>query len=622
MASSDVQRAKIYSTVSAFKVIDATQTPVARYSNERYNDILDSTNGIVKKTITDFTSKIKGKTQNKKDIFEEILNLADAFLGDEKEDPVNPNTKNAGKSKIFKYAKIAAEKALKSSNKNITAEVKKTLFGTVCNPSTTLGTNSITISPKEFDFFDMLKVDPSTVTGQLMYENPLPNIDDGIKFNRDLYNTFDSTNPYYFKNLFELSWDSGQQKYLVNHLPETARIGDFLDDYYNSIEYPDIEHILKTAMQMLLGGDGNEPTTFKIGMKNVNRLLTKLFSICGNKANEKPLLSTTDTELSEDETDIKNYFDFDDIEGIDLDDEDAYDRRVLKYRDCNNFEIELNPNYPEDFVYLLEKKPLEENVINTINKAAIDAHETSESGVHLEGFQLSLFSSFILKIPRALVASLLSPKMFFPVVVSYKLIKGGSLDVKDIMKMLSNLYYNFIRTTFWNFIKEFWLLLKGDILAFTRRTAARILTNQLRRIRCITQVLIDIIRKALSTNIGSCSEIFGMILQTLSAALNISVRMPIPGMLMMLSEYLPGYSADRAFMNSVEKIQSSGINMGPIYGTENKLPLIVKGIIDGYSEEIDTNSFVQITLKQAVIPAGPGEAIIPPGIVSGYGKLR
>jgi hypothetical protein len=622
MASTDVQRAKIYSTISAFKAIDATQKPLAGYSNEQYNDKLESTNGIVKKTITDFTSKIKGKTQNKKDIFEELMNLANAFLGDEKEDSVNPKTKNVGKSKIFKYAKTAAQKALKSSNKNINAEVKKTLFGSVCNPTTTLGTNSISISPKEFDFLGMLKVDPATITGQLMYESPTPNINGGIKFNRDLYDTFDSPTPYYFKSLFELSWDSGQQKYLVDHLPEATRIGDFLDDYYNSIEYPDIEHVLKTSMQMLLGGDGAEPTTFKIGMKNANRLLTKLFSICGNKANEKPLLNTTDTELTEDETDIRNYFDFDDIEGIDLDDEDAYNRRVLKYRDCNNFETELNPNYPEDFAYLLDKKPLDENVINTINKAASDAYETSESGVALEGFQLSLFTSFILKIPKALVASLLSPKMFFPAVVSYKLIKGGSLDVKDLMKTLSNLYYNFIRTTFWNFIKEFWLLLKGDILSFTRRTAARILANQLKRIRYIIQILINIIRKALSTNIGSCSEIFGMIMQTITAALNKSIRIPIPGMLMMLSEYLPGYSADRAYMNAVEKIQTSGINMGPIYGTENKLPLLVKGIIDGYSEEIDTNSFVQISLKQAVIPAGPGAAIIPPGIVSGYGKLR
>jgi len=625
MATSDKQRAQFYQKISALKILNETNSPFYGDSSSIYNDKLESTNGIVKKSINNFTSKIKGGTQNKKDIFEELVNMSTAFLGDEKEDPVNPKTKNLGKSKVLKYAKIAAQKTLQSSNKTINTEVKKTFFGGtgMCNSTTILGTDSITISPKEFDFFDMLKVDPSTTTGKLIYEPVTPNINGDIKFNRDLYRSFDTTtNPYYFKNLFGISWDSEQQKYLVGNLPSALRIGDFLDDYYNSIEYPDIEHILKTATQMLLGGDEDEPKTFKIGMKNVNRLLTKLFSICGNKTNEQPLLNTTNTQLTEDETDIQNYFDFDDIEGIDLDDEDAYDRRVLKFRDCNNFETNLNSNYPEDFVYLLDKKTIDENILNTLDKAARDAFETSDSGVAFEGFQISLYTSFILKIPKALIASLLSPKIFFPIVLSYKIIKGASLTAKELMMALYNLFFNFIRTTFWKFIKEFWSLLKGDLLIFVRKIAAQILMNQLKKIRYIIQVLINIIRKVLSTNIGSCTEIFGIILQTITSALNKSVKMPIPGMLMMLSQFLPGFSADRAYMSAVEKIQSSGINMGPIYGSENKLPILVKGIIDGYSEEIDTNSFIQISLNPAIIPAGVGQAIIPPGIVSGYGKLR
>jgi hypothetical protein len=486
-----------------------------------------------------------------------------------------------------------------------------------------MGTDSMMIAPREFDFFDMLKVEPSTTMGKLIYEPVTPNINNDIKFNRELYRNFDTTtNPFYFKNLFGISWDTNQQRYLVENLPSTLAIGDFLDNYYNSIEYPDIDDVLKTAMQMLLGGDGGEPKTFKIGMKNVNRLLTKLLSICGDKTTDKPLLNTTDTELTEDETDIQNYFDFDDVEGIDLDDEDAYDRGVLKFRDCNNFETNLNPAYPEDFAYLSDKKPIDMNVLNTLDKAARDAFETSDSGVEFEGFQISIYTSFILKIPRALLMCLLSPKMFFPIVVAYKIIKGGILSVKELMKALYKLFYNFIRNMFWKFIKEFWALIKKDLLLFIKKIAAQILMNQLKKIRFIIQILIGIIRKVLSTNIGSCTEIFGMLLQTITSALNKSVKIPIPGMLIMLSQFLPGFSADRAYMSAVEKIQASGINMGPIYGSENKLPALVKGIIDGYSEEIDTNSFVQISLNPAIIPAGIGEAIIPPGIVSGYGKLR
>lgn len=624
MASTDIQRRKIYALLSAIKTIDQTPKLFIDNTYDQYRDRLDSTNGIVKKGITSFTSKIKGGTQNKKNIFEEIINLGISFLGDDKEDPVNPKTKNLGRSKMLKYAKLAAQKTLQSSNETINTEVKKTFFGGtgLCNSVTTLGTNSIEIAPKEFDFLGMLKVDPSSVTGKLMYENPTPNITGSIKFNRELYNNFTSNSPYYFNSLFDLTWNNGTQKYLVNNLEYTLLMGDFLDNYYNSIEYPDIEHILKTAMQMVLGGDATESKTFKIGMKNLNRLLTKLFSICGKPSTTQPLLNTTDTELTEDETDIENYFDFDDIEGIDLDEEDALDRRVLKFRDCNNFEVPLNANYPEDFAYQLDKKPIDENVMNTINKAAKDAFEAEESGVPFEGFQISLITGFILKIPRALIASLLSPKIFFPIVVVYKIFKGSDITAKELMRALYNLFYNFIRKIFWRFIKEFWALIKGDLLIFVSKIAARILMNKLKKIKMIVQILINIIRKVIQRagDIGSCDDIFGAILLTIQAALNRKMRLPIPGALLILSELLPGFSSDRAYINIVERLQASGVNMGPIYGSENKLPLIIKGIVDGYSEEVDTNSFVKISLKSAVVGAGTnGYGIIP--FAEGVGKM-
>lgn len=622
MANTDIQRSKIYALLSAIKTINETPKSVVENSYDPYKDELTSTNGIVKKSITSFTSKLKGGTQNKKDIFEELINLGLSFLGDEKEDPKNPKTKNLGRSKILKYAKLAAQKTLQTSKQTINTETKKVLFGGtgICNATTTMGTNSLMLAPKEFDFLEMLKVDPSTITGQLMYENPIPNINGDIKFNRELYNEFNDPTPYYFKTLFAISWDSGQQKYLVDNIGPATRMGDFLDDYYNSIEYPDIEHIFKTAMQMTLGGDGSESKSFKIGMKNLNRIATKLFSICGKPSNGQPLLNTTDTELTEDETDIQNYFNFDDVEGIDLDDEDGYDRGVLKFRDCNNFETNLNPNYPEDFAYQLNKKPIDENVINTLNKAASDAYETAESGVALEGFQLSLLFSYILKIPRALIASLLSPKMFFPIVVAYKIIKGSNLTAKELMKALYNLFNNFIRKTFWTFLKNFWHILKGDLLIFVRKIAARILANKLKKIKLIIQVLINIIRRALQVNIGSCTEIFSAILLAITAALNKSVKIPIPGLLLVFSELLPGFSADRAYLNIVERVQASGINMGPIYGSQNDLPLLIKGIVDGYSEEMDTNSYVKIALKPTVIPASVAAAYITP-LVEGVGKV-
>ena len=612
MATTDIQRNKIKSIISAIKAID--QNPKATISDisDVYNDKLESTNGIIKKSITDFTSKVKGKTQNRKNIYEEIVDLAVTFLNDETTIKRNPKVKISENTKLFRYSKQAAKITLQATAQDINNETKRTLFGSVCDPPINLNATSLTISPKEFDFMGLLKVNPNSITGKLMYESPESTINGGIKFNRELYNTFDTTpNPYNFKNQFFISWDSGQQKFLVEGLNNETRLGIFLNDYYSSIEYPDIDHILKTAIQMVLGGDGVEPKTFKIGMKNLNRLLTKLFSICGKPSTSKsPLLNTTDTELNEDETDLQNYFDFNDTEGIDLDDEDAWDRRVLRFKDCENFEIPINPNYSEDFTYFLDKKPIDENIGNTLDKAAKEAYESSgnadNGGIAFEGFQLSLITNYILKIPRAIIASLLSPKIFFPIVVIYKILKGGALLVTDLIKILYNLFNNFIRKIFWRFIKEFWKLVKGDLLHFIQRIAFRIFINKLKKLKVIIQILINLIRKVLELKITSCSDIFGAILQTITTALNRPINIKIPSLLLLMADKLPGFSADRAHIDAVSRAQAYGVDMGPINGEDNKLVLAMKAIIDAISTEEDNNSYVIGTIKPSMIPVAPG----------------
>lgn len=133
-------------------------------------------------------------------------------------------------------------------------------------------------------------------------------------------------------------------------------------------------------------------------------------------------------------------------------------------------------------------------------------------------------------------------------------------------------------------------------------------------------VLIALLIAALSGELESCEAIFNVILTTITAALNAPLKLPIPGLLLVFADLLPGYSSDRAFMNITERLTAMGVNLGPLYGEDNKLNSIIKGIVDGHTEEVDMNSFVKIALKPSVIPAGPGGAIISP-LVTGVGKM-
>lgn len=626
MSKIDVARNKIRAKLDAIKAINNDPDMLDDIFNS-YKEDLPDVGGFMNKRITDITSKIKGKTKNKKDVFGELIKTAEGFLGTDKQDDTNLNKKPLIKGKLKKYAKESVHLTLQDSKNIVLNSVKQTLFGGdgVCGGNSVFPSNTVSLSPKEFDFMNVLKLDPESMSGQIMYENQATN-QGNVKFNRKLYETFDSPNPYFFQTkdyntLFSVQWDPNGQQYNIAGLQGVTgqtQVGDFLTNYYNGIEYPDIEHVVKTAMLMTLQGDGGEPSSFSAGMNDLDRLLQKLFALCGSPPKKNPLKSDTTDQFNEDDEDISSYFDFDDVEGIDLDDEANRKRRVLKFRDCDNFEVPINSNHMEDFVFLLNSKNLDQNIDDTLTKTASDASE--QGGLGIDNLQLSLLNTFILQLPKALVSSVLSPKIFLPIVILYKQFQNVVLTAKEIMKKLAKLFVNMVKALFWRFLAEFWKFIKRDLLDFIKKIAKKIFKNKLKRWKGIILALIALLIKILTEQLESCEQIFNLILQTIQGALNAPIKLPIPGLLLVFSDLLPGYSSDRAFMNANERLTAMGVNMGPLYGSENKLNSIIKGIIDGHSEEMDANSFIKIALKPAVIPAGPTAAVISP-LVTGVGKL-
>lgn len=617
------EKREFKSLISGIKRISDDPKDLGGNSYDKYKEDLSVKGNATTKNINDYTSKTKGKTENNKNIFSDILETVDGFLGSEDDSTSDSGTQ----SKTLKYAKQAAQKSLNSARQLIINEVKQAYFSGEggCNSDQEDPGTTYYISPKSFDFINMLKVNPESTSGQVMYETqPDPGI--GIQFNRKLYEKFgtpatESIETRGGTKLFDIAWDEPSQTYAVT-VDSGTNISGFIDDYYNSIEQASIGDVLQTAMMGTLQGDGTEGSSFDQGMDYLNRLLTKCLGACDTSSDSgsSPFLNNATKQIQEDDDGTKSYFNFDDVEGIDLDSEDARRRRVLKFTDCNNFEVPINPNHMEDFVYLLGSKNIDDNIDDTLKKAAADAHGQSDSGVYLGGFLSSLTTDYITQIPNALISSILSPKMIFPITLSYYMLVDVIEDVKELMSILSDMFYDLIKSLFWTFIQEFWKLIKKDLLNFVKKTATIIILNKFKKVKGIILILIGLLLKVLEGDINSCEDIFSALLNVIKAALNRSVNIPVPGLLLFLSESLPGFSSDRAYMDALDRVEASGINTEDIYGTENKLPSLIKSTIEAYSHEMDTNSYVKIGMSPTVIPSGPGGAVISP-LVTGSGKL-
>ncbi len=623
---------KLKSKLEIIKKINDDPKQVTSDLSDLYLKDLPSTDKLFGKKFDDFLDKRKKKKENNKDIFSDIVEIAESFLGtnNSKSDTDRMYSKN----RIRKHATDSIKITLNTSKQVILDNTKKIFFAGdgICGTNKSIPNDTLEISPKEFDFLNVLTIDPSSTTGQIVYEQVSP--DRGKqKVNRKLYETF-NVGDYEFKTLnentlFTVHWNAATQKFEISGLTQNntlVQVEDFFNDYYSAIEFPDISGITKNAMLLTLQTSPGDNQLFQKAFNDLNRLLSKLFAVCGkSKDGDQELKQNPNDQFGENDEDIEFYFDFNNVEGIDIDEEEAKLRKVLKFIDCNNFEVPANDSVIEDFVYFTEKKTLDEVVLTTLNNASTDAYDQSNSSIPLLNFNLSLMNTYVLNLPKALIQSIITPKIFLPIVIVYKLFKSGVLsviEVKDLMKKLSKLFFNIIKDLFWKFIREFWKLLRIDLQNFIVRLASKIIANKYKRYLAIVSSLISLLKRLLVERIDNCYDLFNFILTTINTTLRGGRATGIPSFLLSFSNNLPGYSQDRALMNISERLEAAGISLSPIYGEANKLPQIIKSIIDGHIEEQDTNGFIAAGNQFLTVPSAGGPVVFPPGIITIFGKIR
>jgi hypothetical protein len=582
------------------------------------------------------------KQKNKKNIFEEVISVVNKFL--EAGRPVNDPDRFQSTQRLRQHVLESVDVTRNSARQILMDCVKNAFFANdgICGSDRFMegeGMDRVLISPKEIDFLNMFKVSPDSDYGRIMYENPKRTYGNKVQINYSLYNTFigsGNTTPvgtqFQYdtpgnKTLFTSTWRPNDQSFEITGLTQPIKIGgvvtsygkvnvgDFFNDYYSNMEMPDLNEIVRKAMLMTLkacsasvdktgvnvGGSftGMENSldfapSLDEAINNLERMLNKLFAFCNNG----PITGITPTNLFQDqEEDEEFYFDFDDVEGIDLDDEDARRRKVLKFKDCSNYEVPYNTVHIEDFIYLEGKVDRRSWIDGALNKAASDAYEQSNFAIDLPSFQISINLSFILNIPKAMIMSVLSPKMFLPLVIIYKqfvaLAKNVIMDVKELMKKIKKIFICVIKELFWKFIREFWQRVKADLKNFLKRLIRKIIRDKLKRYQLVIGALIGLLIQILETGLDSCEALIAAIGAAINGALDAG-GLNIPNPLLALAGRLPGFSSVKTTMDITEKMQNMGIPTGDVNGEPNYHVLSASAQVQGFADNLATTPFMSI----------------------------
>ena len=613
---------KIKSNIESVKKInDLTKNKVSeskKNASDKFDNFLKdlpTTDKLFSKKLSDYDNKKKNNKQQKNKVFEDLLGIVEGFIGVNK--TVESSDPLTNKQQLKNITLKSIDHTLKQSQNVISGNVKKSLYAGdgVCGGNPLMPLDTIKLKPSEFDFMNVLTVDPDTNSGKIVYEGE----DKGfVQMNKKLYESF-SVGGQSFElkdgtKLFDMSWSVEDQEYTFSNLRNSTNdIEQWVTSYYSNIEFLDISGVTKNAMLMTLKGDGNEPPLFDKGFNDLNRLMAKLCAFCGNPSTG--LNPSAASQFNENDEDIDSYFDFDSPEGIDVDEESARYNKVLKFKDCNNYEVKINPQHFEDFVYMAQKKNINDAINDALLHSAGEAYEKSGQTEPLDNFHISIMNTFIANLPNALIGAVLSPKYLLPISLIFKSTVGAIENAAKLMMKLSKLFKQIITDLYWIFIEQFWRLIKVELLALLAKTAAKILRNKFADYTLIITSLIPLLRELLDGSLDNCDGLYNTISKTIDLALSGFGGSPkIPLLLLSLSDLKGGYSSDLAYMDTMQRLETSGINTGTINGEANKMHDVVKSVLDGQWFTKKTKGYSEGTNKEITLPTLP-PIILPPGLI-------
>ena len=597
---------------------------------KNFDESVENLQDQIGSTIDGFASKAKQKLPNTDNVFEKLSGTLEQIL-----------PKKNGESLLRTTTREAIRKTSVLIKPIFLENIRKLFFANDndfgCGTQTLMPYSGLTISPKEFDPLNILQTNPFDNLGKIAYEGE--QTPSKIKMNRVFYDTF-STSPYNFiaedeTQLFQMNWNSGIQKYQLTGIDTTTiTVDQFITKYYESIEFPRLTDVVKNSFAMMfpigdiLSTSQNNKSNpeFDNALNKLINALDKLMGFCDN--NNSDLKQNPVDQFSERSADF-TFFDFDDVEGIDLDDENRRYNKVLRFTDCNNFEIPMNQKIVEDFAFYASTKnevEVYKAFDDALAKTAKDAANRNIS-IPFPNFLLNLNKISLKGMLRALLSVIISPKFIFPMVVLWKMFKEASINtfvnIKTIFKNISKFLHDTLKDIYNKFLEIFIKLIKPILALVIKDLIKRIMKNSKSKMKTILLALIDLLAMAIPfIGVKSCEDFYNAILQVLNY-IRVGVNQKINGLLLQLAKRLPGYSEDRAALNAAEYLEANGIPTGDLYGQENNVMKFVSSILKGHQKEMDENSFVQVSLDYAQIPVAPlgGVAVVPPGVLKAHGKL-
>jgi hypothetical protein len=552
--------------------------------------------------------------------------------------------KGAGSATLIKRIFLTVIKNIQPRLEEIINDEVIKLLG--CDQEQTYeGETSYYIKIASIDLFGMLKKNPSSENGKLVYEkNPIDVQIPPFAMNKELYNRIqndDSFNEQYGsfyrgqsgQFLFDIEYEPQDDNgidgpwfkiTLKNRVGGPNKIIPFLIDYYKTIKLVDFPNIIVGIMDALTGClsiSGNLGLEETQDKTKFNVILQRILGLCFDNVREIDVTSTA--KLSELDGIDDSFFEFTEIDLRNIEQTvNNIANRVVQYENCDNIALPVDAttiNSALNDLFQVKDDDLIDAAMN-ITKSLTENDEWK--GLTLFGnISIAIDLNFIKLIVQGIMSALLTPKILLPIFLMLKVLGRNIQDLItslfDFGKIFKKFVINVVSRIGAIFTKELFELVSKNIKEILQRVILDLAREKANKRIIIILKLIQllIVVAEFISDWRRCKSVVDELLWLLKIATtgwNTGVTGSIPYPLLLASRFLDGYSETRAFIGTVEEMQKLGIPTGPMPdGSPNLGLLAMFGQMKAMAKEDAENGKVEVAVDPlSFTPAGLTNGIV------------
>lgn len=608
------------------KKIEATKT---------YNDLKSQYDGVVKKSGDSFEKKKESVTQSIDQVKDEVKRFQKQVKTQfEQLLDINNITSGRGGGTVSYVKKTLLEtiQNVEPRLKEILAEEAIKAVG--CDLQQTYTPQDVYVKVKSTDLIGVLKYDPQSSEGKVLYEkNPVNIQNTPFSMNKELYSRIQSNNPYSVDNGQLYKGKSGQDLFdiqfvefdnngvtgpwwkvsLPNRTGGINKVGEFLVDYYGTIKVTETTNIMASIMESLtnvISINANVGVGQVEDQSKFDLILLRILGLCFDNRTEIDVSGIA--KLAELDGVDNSFFEFTEIDLRNIQNRiDNVKNGVTEFEGCDNVKV------PVDTTAIL-------NSLNNLNfvdgSDQIDlADQLTENLINQEALQglnidvkATVNFNFIKLISQGIIGALFSPKALLPIHVMSKTLNQNTSDEVNSQTEFARKYPKFtidvVSKVGAIFVEELFKIIKRDIQILVQRVISDLVREKINKKFAMILKLIQLILIVASfiSDWRKCKSVIDEILALLNLVASGLPGGNLPTTLLFASRLLDGYSESRAFIGTIEELQKLGIPTGALPDGSPNLDVLSKfGQMKSMSKEDAENGKVQIAVGPLTMtPAG------------------